>query len=352
MTTRCRAQRDAPTAQRRTTLRETPVPPPAPGGHDDVMTASPSLAVVALGGNALLRRGEPATAANQAAASVLGPVSARSRLVVTHGNGPQVGLLALKEDAYGDGEPYPLDVLDAESEGQIGYVVELALDNAIDHQDTVTVITRVLVDAADPAFSDPTKFIGPVYDEARARTLAADRGWTVKPDGHHWRRVVASPEPRRIIQLDAIRQLSEAGYLVVCVGGGGVPVVADGSGHRGVEAVIDKDLASALLATGLGADLLVLATDVDGVYTSWGTEDARRVAAATPGWLRAQAFPGGSMGPKVEAVCRFVEAGGARATIGRLEDLAELVEGTAGTQITAAVDRGVRFAAGAATVSA
>jgi carbamate kinase len=303
--------------------------------------ASPApLTVVALGGNALLRRGEAATAANQlraarAVAEVLAPVSEHARLVVTHGNGPQVGLLALKEDAYPDVAPYPLDVLDAESEGQIGYVVELALDNAIDHQDTVTVITRVLVDADDPAFGDPTKFIGPIYDRERAHALAAEHGWVVKVDGDHWRRVVASPDPKRIIQLEAIRGLVEAGFLVVCVGGGGVPVVADGAGHTGVEAVVDKDLASALLAVGLAAEVLVLATDVDAVYTGWGTSDERAVAAATPSWLAEQSFAQGSMGPKVEAVRRFVAATGKRAAIGQLTDLPALIAGTAGTQIRA-----------------
>lgn len=294
------------------------------------------LAVVALGGNALLRRGEPATAANQlraarTAAKALGPASKRTRLVVTHGNGPQVGLLALKEDAYGD--PYPLDVLDAETAGQIGYVIELELDNAIDHQDTVAVITRVLVDAGDPAFDEPTKFIGPVYDKQRAQQLAAERGWVVKPDGDDWRRVVPSPDPKQIIQLGAIGRLVDAGFLVVCVGGGGVPVIADGDGHAGVEAVIDKDLASSLLAVGLGADILALATDVDAVYTGWRTQHKRAIARTTPNWLRAQSFADGSMGPKVEAACRFVEATGNRAAIGRLAELAGLIDGTLGTQI-------------------
>lgn len=306
----------------------------------DDPVSSPPLAVVALGGNALLRRGEPATATNQsraarAVAQALGPVSERARLVVTHGNGPQVGLLALKEDAYGDSDPYPLDLLDAESEGQIGYVIELELDNAIEHQDTVTVITRVLVDDDDPAFHEPTKFIGPVYDKRRAQALATERGWVVKPDGDQWRRVVASPDPKQIIQLGAIRRLVDGGFLVVCVGGGGVPVVAQGNGHTGVEAVIDKDLASALLAVGLGADVLALATDVDAVYTEWGTPRQHPVARTTPGWLRAQSFTAGSMGPKVESVCRFVEATGKRAAIGALEDLPALIDGTAGTQIRA-----------------
>lgn len=298
------------------------------------------LAVVALGGNALLRRGEPPSAANQllaarAAAGVLAPISVETRLVVTHGNGPQVGLLALKEDAYADGSPYPLDVLDAETGGQIGYVIELELDNAIDHQDTVAVITRVRVDPDDPAFQDPTKFIGPVYDEGRARELAAERGWTVKPDGDHWRRVVASPQPREVIQLGAIRRLVDGGFLVVCVGGGGVPVIATEAGEQGIEAVIDKDLASALLAEGLGADLLVLATDVDAVYAGWGTPEQRAIHETAAAELRASEFAAGSMGPKVEAVCRFVESTGQRAAIGRLEDLAELVDGSAGTQVTA-----------------
>ncbi|MBX5442155.1 MAG: carbamate kinase [Solirubrobacteraceae bacterium] len=298
-------------------------------------------AVVALGGNALLRRGEPLEAATQAraaqsAAAILAGASRRHQLVVTHGNGPQVGLLALMGDAYRETEPYPLDVLDAESVGQIGYVLEMALDNAIDHQDTVAIITRVVVDADDPAFSAPTKFIGPVYDEARAHEVADARGWTVKPDGDHWRRVVPSPEPRRIVQLPAIRRLVDAGFLVVCAGGGGVPVVEDADGrHTGVEAVIDKDLASALLAVDLEVDTLVLATDVDAVYDGFGTPDQRPIVAATPQGLRDRAFPAGSMGPKVEAVCRFVEATGGRAAIGSLDDVEALLDGTAGTQIRA-----------------
>jgi len=298
-------------------------------------------AVVALGGNALLRRGEPLEAATQAraaqsAAEIIAGASLRHQLVVTHGNGPQVGLLALMNDAYRETQPYPLDVLDAETEGQIGYVLEMALDNVIDHQDTVAIITRIVVDADDPAFADPTKFIGPVYDEAQAREIAAARGWTVKPDGDHWRRVVPSPEPRRIVQLGAIRRLVDAGFLVVCAGGGGVPVIEDEHGrHTGVEAVIDKDLASALLAVDLGVDTLVLATDVDAVYDGFGTPAQRPIVAATPQGLREREFAAGSMGPKVEAVCRFVEATGGRAAIGSLEDVEGLLDGTAGTQVRA-----------------
>lgn len=297
-------------------------------------------AVVALGGNALLVRGEPLEAVAQLraarnAAAVLASVAPGHRLVVTHGNGPQVGLLALMNDAYEDVDPYPLDVLDAESEGQIGYVIELELDNAIDLADTVALITRVVVDPADPAFDDPTKFIGPVYDEASALRLEQERGWSVKPDvGEGWRRVVPSPEPRRIVQLPAIRRLVEGGFLVVCAGGGGVPVVEEEDGsQRGVEAVIDKDLCSARLAADLDADLLVLATDVDAVYLDWGGDAQRAIGTTTPEALRAQHFPAGSMGPKVEACCRFVEATGGRAAIGSLAQMDGLLAGRNGTQV-------------------
>ena len=309
-------------------------------GIGPLLPSSAPLVVVALGGNALLRRGEPLEAANQLraaqdAAAVLAPLSVDHRLVLTHGNGPQVGLLSLLAEAYKDVVPYPLDVLDAETEGQLGYVIEMALDNAIDHQETVAVITRVEVDPADPAFATPTKFIGPGYDEREARTLAAERGWTVRADGDRWRRVVASPEPRRIMQLGAIRKLVESGFLVVCAGGGGVPVVADGSGHRGIEAVIDKDLCSSLLAVELDADVLVLATDVDAVYDAFGTPGQRAIAAARPEALRALDLPAGSMGPKVDAVCRFVQRTGRAAAIGALHQIPEILAGTAGTQVRA-----------------
>ena len=305
-------------------------------------TGSGPLTVVALGGNALLARGAKLEAAAQAraarrAALLLGGVSSSHRLVVTHGNGPQVGLLALMGDAYTDVAPYPLDVLDAETEGQIGYVLELELDNAVDHQPTAALITRVLVDAKDPAFRAPTKFIGPLYDEAEARRLANAHGWVVNPDGDRWRRVVASPEPREIVHLPAIRKLLDAGFLLVCAGGGGIPVVDDGSGgHRGVEAVIDKDLCSALLAEQLGADVLALVTDVEGVYTDFGSPGQRLISTATPDGLRSLEFPAGSMAPKVEAVCRFVEGGaGRRAAIGSLDDIGRVLHGLAGTQIVA-----------------
>lgn len=295
-------------------------------------------AVVALGGNALLHRGEPLEAAAQAraaraAAGLLARVSSAHRLIVTHGNGPQVGLLALMSDAYTETAPYPLDVLGSETEGQIGYVLEIELDNAIPEQ-TVTVLTRVVVDADDPAFSAPSKFIGPVYSESEARSLAQRHGWTVKPDGESWRRVVPSPQPRRIVQLRAIERLVDAAFLVVCAGGGGIPVVEDRRGRqRGVEAVIDKDLASALLAIDLRADTLVLATDVDAVYSDYDTPAQHAIGRTTPPDLRSQDFAAGSMGPKVEAACRFVERTGARAVIGSLEQIDELLSGQAGTQV-------------------
>ena len=296
-------------------------------------------AVVALGGNALLRRGEPLDAASQAhaartAARLLARASSAHQLVVTHGNGPQVGLLALMSDAYTEVAPYPLDVLGSETVGQIGYVLELELDNAIDHQETVAVLTRVVVDASDPAFGAPTKFIGPVYEESEARSLADRHGWTVHPDGHGWRRVVPSPEPQRIVQLPAIEHLVDAGFLVICTGGGGIPVVEDGDGrHKGVEAVIDKDLASALLASELGVRTLVLATDVDAVYDGYGTPAQRPIVRATPAGLRAHDYAEGSMGPKVEAVCRFVERTGGRGVIGSLEQIDQLLSGLTGTQV-------------------
>ncbi len=301
--------------------------------------AEPPTVVVALGGNALLPRGASLEAGNEHAAArraarLLAPVAAAARLVVTHGNGPQVGLLALMNDAYKAVEAYPLDVLGAETEGELGYIIEMELDNAIGDRDTVAVVTRTEVSERDPAFENPTKFIGPVYDEAAARALAEKLGWTVRPDGRAWRRVVPSPEPLRILQLPAIAQLVENDFLVVCAGGGGVPVVlADDGSYAGVEAVIDKDLASSLLACDLGASALVLATDVDGVYERYGEPDARLLRAVTPAALRAGSYAAGSMGPKVEAACRFVERTGGHAAIGALEDIASLVAGRSGTQV-------------------
>jgi carbamate kinase len=297
------------------------------------------LTVVALGGNALLRRGEPLDAAVQranikVAAEAVAEIARDHRVVLTHGNGPQVGLLALQNEAYTEVEAYPLDVLDAESEGMVGYLLEQELGRHLPRQRLATLLTQVLVDPDDPAFANPTKFVGPVYDARDARFLAHERGWTVAPDGPHWRRVVPSPEPKSIVEIDTIRILVDHGVTVTCSGGGGIPVASDGAGGlRGVEAVIDKDLSASLLATTLGADALVLLTDVDAVYDRWGTPEQAPIRAATPTELRSLGLPAGSMGPKVEAVCRFVEAGGRFGAIGALDQAADIVRGEAGTVV-------------------
>lgn len=295
--------------------------------------------VIALGGNALLRRGEPLEAELQQrnierAARAIAPLAQEHELVVTHGNGPQVGLLALQSAAYTDVKQYPLDVLGAESEGMIGYMLEQAFANELEERDVATLLTRIEVDENDPAFDRPTKPIGPVYEEAVARELAEQRGWSVVPDGDGYRRVVPSPRPRRIIEINTIRTLVHAGVLVVCAGGGGIPVIRVPSGDIvGVEAVIDKDHAAGLLARQLGADAYLMLTDVDAVYTDWNTPDQRAIAGASPDGLRRLDLPAGSMGPKVEAACAFVEGGGSFAAIGRLDDARGLVDGTAGTRV-------------------
>jgi carbamate kinase len=296
--------------------------------------------VVALGGNALLRRGESAEAETQRrnvleAASALAAAATEHELVITHGNGPQVGLLALEADAYKAVSPYPLDLLGAESQGMIGYLLAQALQNALPDRDVVALLTQVVVDAADPAFSQPTKPIGPVYSEREARDLARDHDWTVARDGIYFRRVVASPQPREIVELDAIERLVDAGTIVICSGGGGVPVVRSQAGLCGVEAVIDKDLTAALLAQALGAERLVLATDVSFVEAGWGTSAAAPIASATPTDLRRMQFASGSMAPKVEAACRFVERTGCSAAIGSLDELGAVIRRRAGTQIEA-----------------
>jgi carbamate kinase len=299
-----------------------------------------SLVVIALGGNALLRRGEPLDAGVQRsnvklAAEAVAEVARGHDVVLTHGNGPQVGLLALQNASFPDVAPYPLDILDAETEGMVGYLLEQELGAHLPPEWLATLLTQVVVAADDPAFTHPTKPVGPVYGEETARALAAARGWTIAPDGSGWRRVVASPEPLRIVELATIKVLVHHGVLVTCAGGGGIPVVEDGRrGLRGVEAVIDKDLAAALLARELGADILLLLTDVDGVYEGWGTSDARRIEQAAPSELRAMTLPAGSMGPKVEAACRFVDGGGRFAVIGSMDDSLRLVRGEAGTVVT------------------
>ncbi len=300
--------------------------------------------VVALGGNALLKRGEPMTADVQRsnvkrAVPALASVAGKHQLVLSHGNGPQVGLLALQAAAFAEVEPYPLDVLGAQTEGMIGYVLEQELGNLLPFEvPFATILTMVEVDPSDPAFSDPTKFVGPVYDKEEADKLASDKGWVVKQDGDRWRRVVASPEPKRIFEVRPIRWLLDKNVIVICAGGGGIPTMYLPDADRvlvGVEAVIDKDLASELLAREVGADLLVMATDIDGVYTEWGTPRQRRLARVTPSELRELPFAAGSMGPKLEAAIRFVERTGRRAAIGSLADIEAVVDGSAGTQIVA-----------------
>jgi carbamate kinase len=303
--------------------------------------------VVALGGNALLKRGEEMTADNQRrnaviAAKALAPLCEAHETVITHGNGPQVGMLALQEIAFEEVEDYPLDVLGAETEGMIGYMIEQELGNVLPFEKPIaTILTMVEVDPADPAFKDPTKFIGKVYDEAEAKAEAAAKGWTVKPDGKYWRRVVPSPLPKRIFQIRPIRWLLDKGTVVIAAGGGGIPTMYEPGRDRhliGVECVIDKDRASALLAKEIGADIFVIATDTDAVYLDWGTPQQRGIRAATPDALDGYAFPAGSMGPKVEAAQDFARTTGGRAVICALADVPAAVRGEKGT--TVAMDAG------------
>lgn len=299
--------------------------------------------VIALGGNALLRRGQPMTAANQRenvqiATRKIAEVARDHQVVIVHGNGPQVGLLSLQADAYTDVPPYPLDVLGAETQAQIGYMVEQELGNCLGPDAPLaTLITMVEVDGNDPAFTSPTKPIGPVYDKDEAERLAEENDWTIAPDGEKWRRVVPSPVPQKIVEMPAIDALLEAGITVTCTGGGDIPVVrAEDGTLEGIEAVIDKDLASAVLADAISADLLVIATDVDGVYVDWGTEKQRRLGESTPEELEAHDFAAGSMGPKVRAASQFARSSAKASVIGSLEDISRIVAGEAGTRVVGA----------------
>jgi carbamate kinase len=297
--------------------------------------------VIALGGNALLRRGDRPDADLQqhhivGAVEALAPLAAGNDLVVTHGNGPQVGLLAMESaDDAALTRPYPLDVLGAQTQGMIGYWLLQALQNALPGREIASLVTQTLVGAADPAFAQPTKFVGPVYSEATARSLAADRGWRVAVDGNAWRRVVPSPTPLDVVETPLVRRLLSSGVVVVCAGGGGVPVVRAGDAElRGVEAVVDKDLTAALLAEALDADALLLLTDVAAVQANFGQPGAHPISRSTPAQLRARRFPAGSMGPKIDAACRFVEHTGHTAAIGALDDTEAILAGKAGTIIT------------------
>lgn len=303
------------------------------------------LVVAALGGNALLRREEPLTADNQRrnikrAAEALAPIAAGNNLVISHGNGPQVGLLALQGAAYKPEEAYPLDILDAETEGMVGYLIEQELANTLPtRRHCVTLLTQVEVDPDDPAFGSPSKPIGPVYGEQEAARIARERGWTMARDGERYRRVVPSPRPQRIFELGVIELLVDHGVIVICAGGGGIPTVRGQDGSlAGVEAVIDKDLASALLARELRADALLMLTDVDAVFEDWRQPQARAIRRASPRALNALSFESGSMAPKVEAACEFVERTGGLAGIGRIVDALAILHGEAGTVIAGDTD--------------
>jgi carbamate kinase len=297
------------------------------------------LIVAALGGNALLRPDDsPADDVSQekvkTAAAVLADLARNHQLVVTHGNGPQIGMIARQSEALADAVTYPLDVLGAQSEGMIGYLLERELGNVLGERRIATLITQTVVDSLDPAFRNPSKLVGPLYDAERAHALATERGWSVAGTGTQWRRVVASPTPRSIVELSTIRLLLDHGVVVVCAGGGGVPVVVDSFGARhGVEAIVDKDLAAGLLARQLSADLLLLLTDVAAVELEWGTPRARPLRTVTAPELQAHVFAAGSMGSKVEAAVSFVRSTERRACIGALTDAMAIVEGTAGTSV-------------------
>ncbi len=299
--------------------------------------------VIALGGNALLKRGQKPDAEIQeaniaTAVASLAPLAREHELVITHGNGPQVGVLALQSASDPNlTTPYPFDVLGAQTQGMIGYWLLQALQNEIPGRQIACILNQTLVSAVDPAFADPTKFIGEVYDETEAKQLGNERGWTVKQDGAGWRRVIGSPEPRRIVETRLIRLLLDTGAVVVCAGGGGVPVIRNAAGRlEGVEAVVDKDLTTALLAEALDADVLLILTDVANVFSDFGTPEQKPIQRSTPQAMRQRSFPRGSMGPKIEAACRFVEHTGSKAGIGRFEDVESILLGTAGTILTPA----------------
>ncbi|MDP4014673.1 MAG: carbamate kinase [Candidatus Nanopelagicales bacterium] len=312
--------------------------------------------VAALGGNALQKRGEAMTVENQRenvmiACEALAPVAMTDQLVISHGNGPQVGLLSLQASSYDETSSYPFDVLGAQTEGMIGYFIEQELGNLLPYEKPIaTILTMTEVDPDDPAMKNPTKFVGPVYPEADAKRLASEKGWVVKQDGDMWRRVVPSPVPKHIFEISAIKCLLDFGAVVVCTGGGGIPTMylpdeqlsspTDQNPRTlvGVEAVIDKDRSSAVLAQDLEADLLVIATDADGVYVDWGMPQQKAIKASSPDDIDAFQFPAGSMGPKVEAASAFARnCPGKSAVIGALGDLPEIIAGTKGTRINTAI---------------
>lgn len=300
--------------------------------------------VIALGGNALLRRGEPLSAENQRqnvriACEQIAKIYPNNELVITHGNGPQVGLLALQGAAYKEVATYPLDVLGAESIGMIGYMIQQELGNLLPFEiPFATLLSQVEVDKNDPAFQHPTKPIGPVYTEQEAERLAQEKGWAIAQDGDKYRRVVPSPLPKRIFEIRPVKWLLEKGSIVICAGGGGIPTYYDEQGNlQGVEAVIDKDLCSALLAENLEADLFIIATDVSATFVNWGTPEQKAIAKAHPDVIGQMGFASGSMGPKVQAAINFAKQTGKDAVIGSLSDIVDIVKGKAGTRITSKV---------------
>src|SRR5215831_1160391 len=293
------------------------------------------LVVLALGGNALLQRGQPMTEQQQRvnvkiAAKALAEVAAEHTIVITHGNGPQVGLLALQSAAYTEVDPYPLDALGAQTEGMIGYLIEQELGNLVPYEQHIaTILTMIEVDPSDSAFGKPSKPIGPVYTREQADRLAQEKGWTMAPDNDKFRRVVPSPLPKHIFEIDAIKLLVKNGIIVICAGGGGIPTIyRPGRILQGIEAVIDKDRAGALLAQQLEADAYLMLTDVDAVYTNWGKPDARAIRRTSPEAMEELHFAAGSMGPKVEAACDFVRKTGGIAAIGALPDALAMLKGT------------------------
>lgn len=300
--------------------------------------------VIALGGNALLRRGEPLSAENQRqnvrlACEQIAKIYPNNELVITHGNGPQVGLLALQGMAYKEVSAYPLDVLGAESVGMIGYMIQQELGNLVPFEvPFATLLSQVEVDPNDPAFQNPTKPIGPVYTKEEAEKLAIEKGWSIAQDGDKYRRVVPSPLPKRIFEIRPVKWLLEKGSIVICAGGGGIPTYYDEQGNlQGVEAVIDKDLCSALLAENLEADLFIIATDVSAAFIDWGKPNQKAIASVHPDVIGQMAFANGSMGPKVQAAVNFVKQTNKDAVIGSLSDIVDIIKGKAGTKITTKV---------------
>jgi len=296
------------------------------------------ILVVAIGGNALLQRGELMSCENQrksiaATAQSLAKLHEKYRLVIVHGNGPQVGLLALQNLAYRDCPPYPMDVLGAETQGMIGYLMQQGIKKELPHTEVSTVVTQVMVDATDPSIADPSKFIGPVYDRETAEKLAKEHGWTIKADGDYWRRVVPSPAPVKIMETDAIKCLLERDHIVICGGGGGAPVVKNGSDIEGFEAVIDKDATASMLAREIGAAELLILTDGQHVCVNWGKPDERALTDVTVSEMKGYEFAAGSMGPKVDACCSFAESTGGIGNIGDLYHALDVMNRTTGTRI-------------------